>query len=396
MKYVSEHGTTWSIWIGLAVAVAFAIATDKLARDKAERTWAVFATGCVVFFSLNVLGNNFLQFRISGEPLRLVPELDLVLILGMTTLLAWMWRRRSPAPRVAAAIIVLLAFYTTKGYVRHAWHMFPLWPDYQNRIEYQITDWLAKNMPDARVHATGSVRFWFNAWHDLAQVGGGSEQGLMNDFVENAQWEVNLGPNAEPSVLWFECLGVDAVYVSDKRSQEIFKDFQFPQKLAGVLPVAFDDNAGNVIYRVPRRYPARARVVATDRINALTPPQFNDDVANLRAYADVVEKGPDTQPTLHHDGTDAMVAHARLAAGQSLIVQETYDPAWHAWSGGNELIIHKDPIGFMQVEAPPGEHEIRLAFVTPTENYVGRVLAVLSFLLAGGMILIDLRARRPA
>ena len=55
--------------------------------------------------------------------------------------------------------------------------MFPLWPDYTNRVEYRVTDWLWKNMPDARAYPTGSVRFWFDAWHDLAQVGGGSEQG---------------------------------------------------------------------------------------------------------------------------------------------------------------------------------------------------------------------------
>ena len=35
MKYVSEHGTTWSIWVAVAVAVAFAIATDRLARGQA-------------------------------------------------------------------------------------------------------------------------------------------------------------------------------------------------------------------------------------------------------------------------------------------------------------------------------------------------------------------------
>ena len=394
MKYVSEHGTTWSIWIALAVAVAFAMATDKFARGKPERTWGVFVSGCVIFFSLNVLGNNFFNFRVSGEPLRLVPELDLVLILGMVTLLAWLWRRPSLAPRIVAAVIMLIAFYTTKGYVRHAWHMFPLWPDYQSRIEYRITDWLAQNMPDARVQATGSVRFWFNAWHDLAQVGGGSEQGLLNDLVENAQWEVNLGQSPEPSVLWFKCLAVDAVYVSDKRSQEIFKDFQFPQKLAGVLPVAYDDSEGNVIYRIPRRFPARARVVVTERMNAVTSPQFNDDVANLRAYADVIENGPETPTSLRREGTDAMVAHARLEPGQSLVVQETYDPAWRARSGANELAVHKDPIGFMRIDAPPGDQEIRLEFVTPLENYIGRVLTGISVLVAGLLIAIDARKRR--
>ena len=143
MKYVSEHGTVGSIWIALAVAVAYAAASDKLARGKPERTWAVFAAGCVVFFSLNVLGNNFFNFRISGEPLRLVPELDLVFILGMATFLSWLWDRPGRAARIAAGVIVVAAFATTNGYLRHAWHMFPLWPDYQSRVEYRVSDWLA-------------------------------------------------------------------------------------------------------------------------------------------------------------------------------------------------------------------------------------------------------------
>ena len=37
--------------------------------------------------------------------------------------------------------------------MRHAWHMFPLWPDYQNRVEYKIAEWVWKNMPDARIDA---------------------------------------------------------------------------------------------------------------------------------------------------------------------------------------------------------------------------------------------------
>src|SRR5205823_5396466 len=115
MKYVSEHGTVGSIWIALAIAVAYATASDKLARGNPERTWAVFASGCVLFFSLNVLGNNFFNFRISGEPLRLVPELDLVFILGMVTVLGWMWNLRGRVPRAIAAAVVVAAFVTTIG-----------------------------------------------------------------------------------------------------------------------------------------------------------------------------------------------------------------------------------------------------------------------------------------
>jgi hypothetical protein len=64
-------------------------------------------------------------------------------------------------------------------------------------------------------------------------------------------------------------MGVDAAYVADKRSQEIFKDYQFPKKFEGVLPVIYDNHEGDTIYRVPRRYASRARVVDTQKLNGL-------------------------------------------------------------------------------------------------------------------------------
>ncbi len=393
MKYVSEHGTTWSIWVALAVAVAFAVLTDKLARNKPGATWEVFLAGCVVFFSLNVLGNFYFNFRVSGEPTRLLPELDMIYIMAIVWLLRWMWLRRGIALRGLAVAIVVAAFATTLGYVRHAWHMFPLWPDYQNRVEYRMTDWLWRNMPTARAYPTGSVRFWYDTWHDLAELGGGSDQGLLNGQVETAQWETTLGPNPQPSILWMQCMGVDAIYVSDKRSEEVFKDFLYPQKLAGLLPVLYDDQQGNVLYRVPRRYPALARVVETARLNAAKPPRFNDDVEYLAAYADVIEKGPDAPTTLSWNGTDAFHVHAKLAPGQSLLVQETYDPAWHAWSAGRQLAIRKDVMGFMAIDAPPGDQDVSVVFITPLENQVGRVVTVITLLALIGLVGLSLRER---
>ncbi len=227
--------------------------TDNLARNKKDATWEVFVAGCVVFFSLNVLGNYYFNFRISGEPTRLLPELDMIYIMAVVVLLRWMWNRPGIALRAVAVAIVFAAFYTTTGYIRHAWHMFPLWPDYQNRIEYRMTDWIWKNMPDARVYPSGSVRFWYDTWHDLAEVGGGSEQGLLNPQVEPAQWETNLGPDPQPAILWMQCLGVDAVYVSDKRSQEVFKDFHVSPKARRRPPRALRRSAGQ--HALPRAAP---------------------------------------------------------------------------------------------------------------------------------------------
>jgi hypothetical protein len=52
----------------------------------------------VLFFAVNVLGNHFLQFRVMGEPGRLIPELDLVIILGVLAV-ARMAVAKTPGPR---------------------------------------------------------------------------------------------------------------------------------------------------------------------------------------------------------------------------------------------------------------------------------------------------------
>jgi hypothetical protein len=395
MKYVSEHGTTWSIWVAVAVAVAFAVSTDKLARGKAEHTWEVFIAGSVVFYTLNVLGNHYFNFRISGEPMRLLPELDMIYIMAVVLLLRLMWLRQTRPWRIAAAVVVVTAFATTLGYFRHAWHMFPL-SEYQDRIEYKLTEWIGKNLPDQRMLASGSVRFWYDAWRDLPQLGGGSDQGVLNGKVEQAQWEINLGKEGAPSILWMQCLGVDAVYISDEKSQEVYKDFTYPRKFDGQLPVIYDDGAGNRIYRIPRRYPARARVVDMARLNALKAPRYNDDLQYLQAYSDVMEKGPDAPVTLTRLSTDAMKLRAKLDGGQSVVVQESYDPAWQAMSDGKVLTVHPDALGMMAIDAPPGDREIQLAFVTPTENTIGRIVTVLTLLAVLALLGLGVRQERAA
>jgi hypothetical protein len=403
MKYVSEPPTAWSFGVAVVVAAAFAFASHRLARSRPERTWAVFVAGCVVFFSLDVMGHYYFNFRAAGEPGRLVPELDLALILGAVAVVEWLWRRPvcaervvavivevhgkpyriasvGLAPQAVAVIVVLAAFATTAGYIRHSRRLLPLWPNYTARVEYRVTDWLWKNMPDARANPSGSVRFWFDAWHDLAQLGGGSEQGLLNTVAQQAQWEIMGGSNSQPAILWLQALGVDVMYVAGPSSEEPYKDIQHPERFAGVTPLLYDDGQGNALYRIPRRYAARARVVEAARLAARRPPRSTYDDEYLRAYVDVVEHGPDSPVMLERQGTDAMLVRAKVAPGQAILVQESYDPAWQAWSNGKPLPIHADAMGFMVIEAPPGQHQVRLAFVMPFENRVGWALTGISLL----------------
>jgi uncharacterized membrane protein YfhO len=71
-------------------------------------------------------------------------------------------------------------------------------------------------------------------------------------------------------------------------------------------------------------------------------------------------------------------------------VQVTYDPAWHAYSGGRALPVHKDRgADFSVIDAPPGEQDIAFVFETPLENRIGWVLTWLSLAVGAGLVVVD-------
>jgi uncharacterized membrane protein YfhO len=86
------------------------------------------------------------------------------------------------------------------------------------------------------------------------------------------------------------------------------------------------------------------------------------------------------------EGPETIVLRASLNEGESLVVQESYDPAWRAYCQGRLVPIRKDAAGFMQVLVPPGDKEVRLVFETPLENVVGRILTALSASIASIMV----------
>ena len=51
-------------------------------RDRKVSAWSIFVAGSLLFFAVEVLGQAWFDFRITGEPKRFVPELDIVLILA--------------------------------------------------------------------------------------------------------------------------------------------------------------------------------------------------------------------------------------------------------------------------------------------------------------------------
>ena len=388
MQYVSRPGNVWSLWVALAVAITFGMLSLRFARGRREAAYQLFVCGSAMALALVVLGEHFFNFRLIGEAHRLAPEFDLAMTMFLVECVRYLWNSnftrlhgsfsRVPWPRFAVVVMVAASFVPSIDYLRHAREIFVRDPDYRERIEYRLTDWIGRNLPGARAFAVGSIRFWYDTWGDLAQMDGGSQQGLINDLIPQANFFITSGQDAPAAVAWMQAFGVDAVIVTDKRSQEVYHDFVNPRKFDGVLPEIYNDHQGNIIYKIPRRYPGLARVVETRQFWSFKPIRSVLELDRLRAYVDAVENGPDSIGSSKWDGTDAMVLHANLKPAQSILVQETYDPNWKAYSDGRALPVHLDPVGFMWIEVPPGEREVRLQFETPLENRVGRIVSLAS------------------
>lgn len=395
MQFVSATGNMWSRWVALAFVVGFMLLSDELARGRRDRAYLVFLLGSFGAYAVIVLGNHFLDFRILGEPSRLFPELDLVALLLAAELLRRLWHvpwRWPVARRVAAAVVGIAIVAPSYDYVRNAHRIFVRCPGPEEHVEYQLQDWVAKNLPGSRVLPAGSVRFWFNAWKDLPQLGGGSEQGLLNPHVVPPQWQIYLGEEPEMSTRWLQIFGVDAAIVNFKHSKEHYKDYVHPAKFERLLPVLHDNGAGDKIYGVPRRYKSLARVVDRARFDALPEIPGNGEMPQLEQWYSVVEQGPDVRTETQWEGTDALRVRAPVSQGQSAWVQVSYDANWRAYAGTTQLPIRRDRLGLMIVDAPAGTAEFRLVFGTPRSTIVGRAVTLLT--IAGLVALIVMSRKR--
>lgn len=395
LQYVSAKGNAWSLWIFFAVLAAFLVITDRWARGRRERAWSVFVFGFALFFFLNVIGNRAFNFRIIGEPMRMVPELDLALILlallGIERL--WRMKRNTWLGWVAAGLLLVPGLW----FFAHSRRFFPQNSAPKDRIEYKIADWVSRNLPEQRLMVTGSLRFWYNGWHDLPHLGGGSEQGLLNVTVMPAQWELMLGSDPELSRLWLQVMGADGVVVHGPKSQEWYKDFVYPDKFKDPsFRLMYDDGADDYIYAVPRKHSGIVRVVNVERSRRLPPVKQADDRVGLTAHLSVLEDSATAPAQIRWKGTDAFEVRGRLDAGQGFSILETYDPAWRATVNGNPVAIESDGLGFMRVApaASAGDTTVNFEFTTPAENAVGRVVTVAS-LLALGYYLVRYRRREP-
>jgi hypothetical protein len=392
LRLVAEPGNWWSPVLAVLYLLVFGAATWHWARGRPERAYAVFLTGALGYFSLDCLGNRFFHYRIAGEPTRLFPEWDLLVALAGAEIL----RRIAQGSRRRTALALLLfvaVCWPAKNYIFHPWRLFTRDDHYQDRVEYRMQDWVHRNAPHARMAAAGSVRFWYNAWQDLPQLGGGSEQGVSNLYTVIAQYRILQEPEPDLPILFAQAFGVDGFIVNGRDSEEMYHDWVKPEQFAGKLKVLYDDGRGSVIYEIPRRYRSLARVVDKDALLALPEMPSEGDNDTVRAYAALLEQGPEVPTATRWLDTATLEIDAPVSVGQAVAVQISYDPQWRAFADGRPAPVRRDVTGQTVVEAPAGTRRIRLEFAAPLEDRIG---AGVSLLAAGIVLALLARRRREA
>ncbi len=385
MQWVSHPGNRALQLVFALILTVFCALSYRLGRGKPERFWTIYVTGLVLIIGLDVLGYYYFDARIFGEGHRLAPELDLVLILAGVEIVRRMWL--VPRLRVVTAIAVAIAFVPGTIYLRNAWSPYRKLASVESGYPWKMAKWVHDNLPGQRSLPAGEVRFWFDAWADNAQMDGGSMQGMLNQIIPISTYQVMTGDKPELSVLWLQALGTDAIIVPGANSPDNYRaDYKFPYKFRGAIPLLYE-KMDTAVYRIPRIYPNIGRVVDRAAMASLKPINGGDDLPGLTNYVFVVENKdqPETKVTWH--GFDEVNIRAKVAAGQSVLLQQTYDPAWHADENGQELEIRREPImGFTLVDVPPGDHNITLKFETPPENLAGFGLFGLSLLAVTGLV----------
>ena len=385
LKWVSQPGNLHSLLLMLIALALYGLLSWRFGRGRPDREWSVFVIGSAVIFSVYVLGFFYFGLVTTGDPARLVPELDLALILCYAELARILWK--SSRLRIGIAVVTLIAFIPAVRYLTHPWSPFPNAGPVENVYEYQTARWVHDNLPGERVLPSGSIRFWFDAWSDNAQPDGGSMQGMLDQIIPVATFQIEQGSHADLAILWLQALGTSAVVVPAKTSPEAYHDYSSPEKFRGVIPVLYDDRRGTVIYRIPRINPGIVRIVDIDRMKQIGPIRGGDDNETLTQYVTAVEDPAQPAATMKWQGPEEAEIKATANPGQSLLVQETWDAAWHAWENGRELPVRLEPVmGFMLIDLPAGEHTIDLRFQTPLENRVGEGLFALSALAAAILI----------
>jgi hypothetical protein len=331
------------LYLATWFAAAFAIGL-LLKKKTSVPEPGRFALVFLFLMAVPPLGFEYLRIYPMPQPNRYFLEMDAAF--AMTCGIALGSRRlcstRTWARALAGVALIGLSVFVAPRWRKEIRGWLPRF-DITKTVEYEQAMYLNTHYPGQRVFVDGSTRFWFSAFADNPELGGGIDQGRSNPAIGHMAYAIPYvignGPDA---VAMLKACGVRAVAVAGAHTRDVYPGYRDPSKFAGIVSEVWRDG-DDVIYEIPGSG-SLAHVVRKDALVTTNPL----DYPALTRYAAAVDADPKTRMVWR--SPNRATIEASLARPQVLSLQISYDPGWRASANGAVLPTKKDALGFLVLE----------------------------------------------
>lgn len=334
-------------WISIALlVVCFVAVRFMLVRARAAFHLRFAALWALLTVWIIITVSHF-AIRIIAQAMRFHASMEIPLILTATFLGAMLPGRKA----IAALALIFCAF---QAHTYRRWIHDRLLPiDITTTGEYQLARWADAHLNGQRIFVAGTFRFWLNAFTETPQVTGLFDQSLTNPIDPHVSYLLSNGyltdqQSSEYSVLWLKAFGAEAINAEGPDTADGYKDFRFPDRFKGALPVLWS-RGGDTVYGVPERTQGLARVV---RIRDLVRhvPENGIDTAETKTFVADLDDASLPQARFHWQGADQAQITGAFTPDEALAVAINYEPGWTATVNGRAARIHEDGLGFIAIE----------------------------------------------
>jgi len=382
-------------WIALALMV---VALVLLRAILAWRKAAFEIRFPLLWFLLTawiVVAASATGIRVIPYPVRFHLAMEIPFLLAFAIAAMGSVRQWPSLRRPAIALFALFCCIQAYNYRKYA-HSFIHPLQVEKTVEYQIAQWADSHMGGQRIFLRGTFAFWLNVFTETPQMGGFFDQSISNPEDRIASYIVSAGyrsdrESADYALLWLKSWAADAVVVGGPNSANAYKDFGFPERFRGVLPLVWS-KGDDAIYRVPERTEGLARVVRRGDL-MLHRPSNGVDAAEMRTFVAALDDASLPQAKFAWQGANAARVTGTLAPDEVYSVAVNYHPGWTATRDGRAVPLRADGMGMIAIDPGcSGNCEIQLHWSQGWEPPF--VVAMFLLTLAGGVAWIWFRHKK--
>jgi hypothetical protein len=378
------------MYLAAWIAGAFALASILKKRTSVPEAGR-FAFVLLFLMAVPPLGFELLKIYPLPQPNRYHQEMDaaFAILAGIAIGSMRPISRGNLARTALGAALACLAVAQGLHWRRQIREWLPP-SDITRTIERAEALYLNAHFPGQRVFVTGTTRYWFNAFANNPQLGGGYDQGRTNSTIADVTFAIPyVRGNGADTVALLKAYGVRAIAVGGPNSRGVYKEYLDPGKFGGVVPEVWRDG-DDAIYEIPG---SGSLVHLVNRSDLITTTPF--DRSAITRYVSALDASPTLR--IEWNGPNHGQIQANLAVPQVLSVQISFDRGWRASANGVAFPPTRDALGFLVLDPDcHGPCTIDLVYDGGMQGRLMRLLCVLGFTACGWIIFDEIRSKKHA